>query len=1375
MAVDTAVRDHQAWLGYLQPDGLVVSPAALVDLQVILPRIDREDQEGLLGFVVEAQLDGGEPRPAIADLPGFLRGWLDWPEDLLWGLGPERPLPDALTVPLREFGEVLAPTLALADASSGSSACDPDAAPRWLLLVQDLPLGTDLDAAFSQDAKGWSASPARRFERLLRETAVPIGLLANGVQLRLMYAPRGENAGSLTFPVAAMTEIAGRPILAALHMLLKRSRLLAGPAHERLPAVLAKSREYQGTVSIRLAGQVLEAIYELLRGLQAADERAQGELLKEVLARDPNSVYAGLLNVLLRLVFLLYAEDRGLMPGSPLYVQHYSLHGLFEKLRADAQGYPDTMDHRYGAWARLLALFRAVHGGCRHPHLHMPAREGYLFDPNRFPFLEGSTDPSGRLPLIADGVIYRVLDKLLLLGGERLSYRTLDVEQIGSVYEAIMGFRLEQALGPTIALKPPKRHGAPPAVNLEALLAQKPAERIKWLSEHADQKLDPKTEKALKAAASLDDLLAALERRIHRGATPSLVAKGAMVLQPSGERRRSGSHYTPRALTEPIVARTLDPVLARLAPGSELGPTPAQIMDLKVCDLAVGSGAFLVAACRYLGDALVRAWHAHGETPQIPPDEDEVLLARRLVAQRCLYGVDKNPMAADLAKLSLWLATLARDHPFTFIDHAIRAGDSLVGLTRRQIEDFHWEPAKQRAFGQDLIGRRLAAATQVRREILEAGDDLPPALKAQKLAVADSDLELVRLVGDLVFGAFFGADKDKARRLKRDALLAELTQSLQAGDLMNLPEAPARALRTGERPVTPFHWEIEFPEVFPPSPPGRGAGGEGRRAAGFDALVGNPPFAGKNNLINGNRDGYLDWLKAQHPESHGNADLVAHFFRRAFDLLRSDADQGGCFGLIATNTIGQGDTRSTGLRWLRQHGGTIYWARKRYKWPGEAAVVVSVIHLARSGWKGLLELDGRTVPKITAYLFHAGGDDDPARLEANAGRSFIGSYVLGMGFTFDDTDTKGVASPLAEMRRLIAQDPRNAERIFPYIGGEEVNDSPVQAHHRYVINFEDFPLRRADLGEDWASAGEARRKQWLRTGLVPLEYPGPVAADWPDLLEIVERRVKGTRAAHSTAGWWQFERYRGELYDAIHGLERVLVISRVGQHGLFTFLHTGSVFAETIVVLAFASPAALAVIQSRIHESWALFFASSLEERLRYGPSDCFEPFPFPAGWEADGPLEAAGRAYCDFRAALMVRNNEGLTKTYNRFHDPDETDPDILKLRDLHAAMDRAVLDAFGWTGIPTDCEFLLDWEDEDDDAEGATPARRRKKPWRLRWPDPVRDEVLARLLALNAERAAEAQRKGLATAVAKPAPRGQKSTRPSEDEPSQGRFDLG
>jgi len=213
------------------------------------------------------------------------------------------------------------------------------------------------------------------------------------------------------------------------------------------------------------------------------------------------------------------------------------------------------------------------------------------------------------------------------------------------------------------------------------------------------------------------------------------------------------------------------------------------------------------------------------------------------------------------------------------------------------------------------------------------------------------------------------------------------------------------------------------------------------------------------------------------------------------------------------------------------------------------------------------------------------------------------------------------------------------------------------------------------------------------------------------------------------------------MQRAVVNLERVLVCSAVTARLGFVFVPKGTVCAHSLNIFALESFASFAAMQSRVHEEWSHFFSSSLEDRLRYTPTDCFETYPFPGHWSTLPALEATGMAYYEFRAALMVRNDEGLTKTYNRFHDPDEGDVEITKLRDLHADMDRAVLDAYGWSDIPTDCEFLLDYEIDDEESSS-----RRKKPWRYRWPDEVRDEVLARLLELNAERATEETRSGVA-----------------------------
>jgi hypothetical protein len=1289
MARDPETLAHQQWLGYLQPVGLVVSPPALVQAQAHVNTNVAVEHQRFREHVVPGPVFGNkEPLVVVKDLPAMLLDILGWQRaDLAEASDPRAA---SLEFPLPDYHETLRPTFAVPDDVRTKRGA-------WLLLLQEIPVGTPFDEIMRNDERRWQATPHARFERLLRETQVPIGLLSNGSHLRLVYAPRGETTGHLTFPVQAMTEVAGRPIFAALLMLLGADRLFTLPDKQRLPAILADSRKYQNTVSTELARQVLAALYELLRGFQAANDLSKGDLLREVLERNPGEVYSSLLTVLLRLVFLLYAEDRGLMSDDEVFVRNYSVTGLFERLREDAGRYPDTMDLRYGAWAQLLVLFRLVYQGARHGRLRLPARQGFLFNPDRYPFLEGRVPESSRglgqkgvVPRVGDGVVYRVLRNLLLIDGERISYRSLDVEQIGSVYETMMGFRLEQCGGRSIAIKPAKAHGAPVTINLEELLRVSGKDRGKWLKEATDQSVSGAALNALKAADTSEALVAALERKVARDLTPDIVPPGGMVLQPSEERRRSGLHYTPRSLTEPIVRKALEPVLERLGPHS----TPEQILDLKTCDFAMGSGAFLVEVCRQLSEALVEAWSYHRQTPTIPPDEDELLHARRLVAQRCLYGVDKNPVAVELATLSLWLATLAKDHDFTFLEHALREGDSLVGLSREQMAGLHWKPRTPLDLFRHHLQPRMEQVLSCRADLLALDDETPLLLKRQKLKLADDALNTLRRDGSMVIAAYFSADKDK----QREARLLELTGNLvsfhQKRDFEHLRPVMRAVtdLGFGSRKVVPFHWEIEFPEVFRRDNPG------------FDCIVGNPPFAGKNTIIDGNRPGYLGWLKVIHEGAHGNADLVAHFYRRAFNVLR----EGGTFGLIATNTIAQGDTRTTGLRWICTHGGTIYSARRRYKWPGQAAVVVSVVHVIRGGSVGERTLDGRPVPLITAYLFHAGGHENPATLKANEDKSFQGSNVLGMGFTFDDTDKDGVASPLSAMHELLARNPRNQERIFPYIGGEEVNDSPTHAFHRFVINF-----------------GEMDEEN---------------ARQWPDLMLWLEEKVKGKRKDYSQAPWWQLERPRTELYEAIKPLSRVIANPQVSAHFAFAFLPVGWVYGHTVNVFAFQSYCSFAVLQARVHEVWARFFASSLEERLRYTPSDCFETFPFPEDYAADTDLEADGQAYYDFRAALMVRNNEGLTKTYNRFHDPNERSPDILRLRELHAAMDRAVLDAYGWTDLERSCEFLLDYEEDEEEATG----RQRKKPWRYRWPDDFRDEVLARLLELNKRRADQEQLEG-------------------------------
>ena len=1288
------VRDHLEWLGFIQPTGLVVSAHALVQAGAVLDRRDIEGQRLLSECVRErAFRASAEPEPYLPDFEAFARSVLGWrfsPSGYA-GMG-DSPVPPELEVSLQEYRDVLRPRLAVRER-------DPvDGGVPWQLLVTVLDPGEGLDRV-ATGAGRLEASPHGRMERLLRRTGVPAGLLFNGRVIRLMSAPRGESSGWMDFRVGDMLSTAGRPLCAALRLLLSEKRLLALPREQRLAALLESSRKYQNVVSERLAEQVLHALHELLRGFQAAHDASRGKLLREALDEDPDNVYRALLTVVLRLVFVLYAEERGMLSDDATFLGSYSLGGLYERLREDAALNPDTMDQRYGAWAQLVVLFRMVHDGAEGGEMKLPPRSGELFSPSRFPFLEGWTGSGAAqvheaigVPLVPDGTIYRVLDKLLVLDGERISYRALDVEQIGSVYETMMGFRLETATGRSAAVKAQKKLGASTTVDLERLLEVAPAQRPKWIHDRTGRKLTPTVSKPLRAARTIADAHAALHNVIDAAATPDLVPRGAMILQPSEARRRSGSHYTPRELTEPIVRHALEPILERLGDGAP--PRAEQILDLKVCDPAMGSGAFLVEACRQLGDHLVTAWRMHGRLPALASGEDEDLFARRLVAQRCLYGVDRNPMAVDLAKMSLWLATLAKDEPLTFVDHALRDGDSLVGLTKPQIAAFTWKqgPLPPQLELNTVVSDAVDRVVALRGEIRDAPPDIDQRELRDKLADANAALTDVRFFGDLALEAFFLETKARQREARRQQHFASLLGESDTERLTVLAHRERLAAKRKETtPFAPFHWEIEFPEVFE------------RRNPGFDAFVGNPPFAGKNTVAASNVPGYPLWLKELHAQSHGNADLVAHFFRRSFNLLRKK----GTLGLIATNTIAQGDTRSTGLRWIGKNGGEIYRAQTRFKWPGVAAVVVSVLHVVKGNREHEKSLDGEVVERISAFLFHAGGHDDPARLNENTDQSFQGSIVLGMGFTFDDTDKKGVATPLAEMQRLIEENPHNEDVIFPYIGGQEVNTSPTHAHHRYVIDFRE------------------RTEQVCRVG-------------WPQLMQILEERARPDRERQNRRvrreRWWQHAEKAAGLYEAVSGLDRALAINcGATPHLALAFLQARMVFANTLVIFPLSTYAAFCALQSRVHEVWARFFGSTLEERLRYTPSDCFETFPFPPNWHADPALEQAGKAYYESRAALMLQNQEGLTKTYNRFHDRNDTAPAISRLRELHSAMDRAVLDAYGWTDIPTGCEFLPEHEGQD----GETGSGRKKRRNRYRWPNPVRDEVLARLMALNHERA--------------------------------------
>ncbi|WP_421577616.1 DNA methyltransferase [Shinella sp. M31] len=1283
------------WLNYVQPEGLVVGPNVLRDKGLTPIRqtpLDTEAVAEALELSPEARRED-DKFFMLRDPWGFLETVLGWPAKLVAG-SPAGPSVSAdLTRVVPEHETLLTPDMVVL-----WSDVTEEGVPAQMLVSVHSNLDADGRGQFGDSE--WEASPHQRLERLLRETGVGVGLLVARNTLRLVYAPRGETAGWITWPLAALGRVEGRPMLAGLKLCLGRNALFTGAPDKRLRPVLKQSREAQNEVSEKLSGQVLGALHELLRGIQQADpDRIEG-----LAESESRHLYEGLLTCLMRLVFLLYAEDRDLLPSSSdaqlktMWEGAYSIKTLYAKLLTDEALNPDTMDERRGGWGQLLAVFRIIHEG----HGDWVARRGgKLFDPDVFPFLEGrdngSTKDDAKVLPISDGCILRILHGLMTvearsLAGEkvreRLSYRSLDVESIGSVYETVMGFTAYRAKEQMIALRDEKK--LPTFIGLDTLLTQKPNDRQKWLKDHAI-KLSTKQAKGVKDATDVPALLEAFGGLVDLRATPdgSAIRPGTPYLQPTEERRRSGSHYTPRSLTEPIVRHALEPAFERIGPRA----SPEAVLALKVCDPACGSGAFLVEACRQLGARLEQSWNMYGaEKPTIPPDEDEALHARRLVAQKCLYGVDRNPMAVDLARLSLWLATLARDHEFTFLDHAIKSGDSLVGLTRREIEAAHWDTSRLGLpLFRSMIKEAVERAQEGREAIRNAPDDVTRAVQESRFRRVETEVEPARIVGDAVIAAYFSADNAKAREMERAKVESWIGGHLQPR--WDLLEEKVDFFRA-ERGWRPFHWEIEYPEVF------------GRENPGFDSIIGNPPFLGGSRISSVNGAPYLAWLISLHEGAHGNGDLVAHFFRRAYRLVRHS----GSVGFISTNTIGQGDTRSTGLAPIIKDGGQIYNAVQRLAWPGTAAVVVSVVHIGKATSRQVL-LNDRVVTRLSAYLVEGELDDSAYRLSANKTKAFRGCDIYGLGFTFDDVAaSKGKSSNLDDMRRVVAEDSRNGERIFPYLGGEEVNNHPLHLHRRWVIDFEDFS---EDACRD----------------------------NWPKLLDIVEKyvrpeRLKQNREARRRA-WWQFGDRQPGLYSAISRLSSVIVVSRVTPQLGFALVSSKAVFADSLVVFVFDSYSPFTVLQSRIHEIWARFFSSSMKDDLRYAPSDCFESFPFPDGYENDSALLLIGQAYQNHRSALMVASDEGMTKTYNRFHDSNERSEPIQHLRELHQEMDRAVLRAYGWHDLADElCPDFLSEENENDHTYQG----------RYFWNAEGRDRVLARLLALNAERHAAEVRMGVA-----------------------------
>ena len=740
----------------------------------------------------------------------------------------------------------------------------------------------------------------------------------------------------------------------------------------------------------------------------------------------------------------------------------------------------------------------------------------------------------------------------------------------------------------------------------------------------------------------------------------------------------------------------------------------------------MGSAAFLVQACRYLGEKLVQAWsdaeannpgkvviapegklsRSRPEECTIPLDgEERLIYAKRTVAQRCLYGVDKNHLAVEMAKLSLWLETMQKDKPFTFLDHCLKTGDSLVGVNLEQLKSWNLDTSEgtNLNIGVDRLWGEVQSAIAQRLQIQSRPVNSPQDQqeKTYLLAQANARIHDLKVRADLLMAVYHsGLNKSDTEALRERMLNV-------ANNGMSIPEADLKQLPHN---LATFHWELEFPEVFFDS--SERADGVSQIRTGFHALVSNPPFMGSQKITGTWGEPYREYLIDYLAyKTRGQADLCSYFFLRANKLVQSD----GYLGLVATNTIAQGDTREVGLDQTvkppvmagkqTESASTIYRAVYSRKWEGSASLEVAYVWLKKGQWHGEYHLDDKTVTGITPYLTIPGkAVGKPNKLSANQNKSFQGSIVLGMGF---------VLTP-EEAKILIGQNPRNKDVLFPYLNGQDLNNNPDQSPSRWVINFHDWAL---DEEHDNPKKPKGR----------------PYAADYPECLKIIREKVKPERDRNKRKvyreRWWHYAEKRPALYEAIANKDYVLVASRVTKFICHAKVNTEKVFDVATNVIPYDPQQGTNTVHSTIFEVWVRKYASSLETRVRYTLTDCFETFPFP---ESTSNLETIGETYYNHRQAIMQTHQEGLTKTYNRFHDPVETSEDIIKLRQLHVEMDYAVAQAYGW-------DDLLKGEGLNHDFHET------KQGLRYTISESIRREILDRLLQLNFDRYAEEVAKGL------------------------------
>lgn len=1325
---------HRAWLDLVDSDGPFLA----------IPPLKRVWPQGMPALPVEA-------RDTLADARvDFERVWEAWDRspddervretyDRAAGTWVRTVLEDvAGWGDLLDWGPLAAPDITAASPDrrvhiAVTAALRGADGPGALVLL--VPPSEDLRRSGTD---GWADSAIDRMEALQRSGGVPIGIVTDGRWWGLVSSQRDVLVASGV--VDALTWAEETRTRDAFLTLIHRRHLIGGAEDERLPRLFKDSVAAAEEITEALGSQVRRAVELLVQAFSEADADARRHARATALPVDGDAVYEACVTVMMQTVFLLFAEERGLLPQSHLFSGGYGISGELDALerRALADG-EESLDATSLTWHRLLATARALSRGASFEDVRIPAYGGSLFDPTRFPFLT-ATGPNGTLAVtIPDRVMLHVLRSVQvaqLAGSDarRISFRDIDVEQVGYIYEGLLGYTCTPVLGVavlgllgatgaepeiplTILEDLAARHHSPKALATAVLAwvkedqpAAKPAS-LSALTKHLEVPGDQDdAERYLRAVtddAGLRERLLKwmpITRRDLRG-RPTVVLDGGLLVTETPSRRDAGAHYTPRDLAENVVLHALQPLC--YSPGPHQEPDPSkwklkhydEILALKVADIAAGSGAFLVAAARYLADRVVEAWII--DDPDNAHHPDLHRRAIRQVVANCLYGADINGMAVEMCKLSLWLVSLDRALPFSFVDDKVFHGNSLLGLTDlRQLKALHLDhnrPQQNRLGDRDLrdvvhdaveIRRRLAS------EVAENDPQRSAAAKQRQLTRLRELTAQARTVADSVVAAGLwlggkpGRQLDEAYENLREAVSTAYPPNGTEADLAFLEQITAKGLTptvsTDYERWRPLHWILEVPDVLEAhdAPHGRG---------GFDAIIGNPPFLGGQKLTGTMGSNMRDWYVHQLAAgARGSADLVAYFLLRAYALLKSS----GTIGVIATNTIGQGATREVGLDQLVASGFTITRAVQSADWPVSSAnLEYATVWGSRGPVSGdatreVAEAavhDAAAVPvRRVSTLLEAVGrhEGNPARLDANSGIAFQGCVVLGLGFVIEPD----------EAEEWIRADRRNSEVLFPYLNGQDLNSRVDCSASRWVVDFNDrCQICAGRYGIPYRRVEDLVRPERARNGMK-------------------SRRER----------WWQFAANASSMRRAVSNLDEVLVMAQVSKTVMPVRVGTGQVFDQKLVVFATDSFSTQAILSSNFHQTWAIKYSPTMRLDVSYSPSDVVTTFPFPPMTEE---LSTVGRSLDNERRSILLQRGLGLTRLYNMVNDPVVvSDPDVNRMRELHVRIDRAVAAAYQWTNI---------------DLEHGFHTYRQARRWTI---GPVaRVELMDRLLEENQRRAFE------------------------------------